>query len=62
MGASIIRRIGAARLHWRLERAYRELKLELGSGSLVGRGWSGFHHHASSLCIAAYRFLISRET
>jgi SRSO17 transposase len=31
-------------------------------GHFEGRGWRGFHHHAT-LCIAAYGFLISeRET
>ncbi|TJW23621.1 MAG: IS701 family transposase, partial [Mesorhizobium sp.] len=31
-------------------------------GHYEGRGWRGFHHHAS-LCIAAYGFLIAlRET
>lgn len=36
--------------------------IELGLGHYEGRGWRGFHHHAS-LCIAAYGFLLSeRET
>ncbi len=39
-----------------------ELKQEVGLGHYEGRGWRGFHHHAT-LCIAAYGFLISeRET
>jgi SRSO17 transposase len=51
-----------AKLRWRIERDYQELKQELGLGRYEGRGWRGFHHHAS-LCIAAYGFLISlRET
>src|SRR6516162_2386312 len=38
------------------------LKQEVGLGHFEGRGWRGFHHHAT-LCIAAYGFLISeRET
>ena len=38
------------------------LKQEVGLGHYEGRGWRGFHHHAT-LCIAAYGFLISeRET
>ena len=54
--------VATAKLRWRIERDYRELKQELGLGHFEGRGWRGFHHHAS-LCIAAYAFLISeRET
>jgi len=54
--------VSTAKLRWRIERDYRELKQELGLGHYEGRGWRGFHHHAS-LCIAAYGFLISqRET
>jgi hypothetical protein len=33
------------------------LKSELGLSHYEGRGWRGFHHHAT-LCIAAYGFLI----
>jgi SRSO17 transposase len=52
----------AAKLRWRIERDYHELKQEVGLGHFEGRGWRGFHHHAT-LCIAAYGFLISeRET
>lgn len=47
-----------AKLRWRIERDYQDLKQELGLGHYEGRGWRGFHHHAS-LCIAAYGFLIS---
>ena len=44
------------------QRDYQELKQEVGLGHFEGRGWRGFHHHAT-LCIAAYEFLISeRET
>src|SRR5665213_324559 len=44
------------------QRDYQELKQEVGLGHFEGRGWRGFHHHAT-LCIAAYGFLISeRET
>ena len=44
------------KLRWRIERDYEELKSELGLAQFEGRGWRGFHHHAS-LCIAAYGFL-----
>ena len=56
------RLVDLAKLRWRIERDYQELKQELGLGHFEGRGWRGFHHHAT-LCIAAYGFLISeRET
>jgi SRSO17 transposase len=50
--------VDAAKLRWRVERDYEELKQEVGLGHFEGRGWRGFHHHAT-LCIAAYGFLIS---
>jgi SRSO17 transposase len=54
--------VDLAKLRWRIERDYHDLKQEVGLGDFEGRGWRGFHHHAT-LCIAAYGFLISeRET
>jgi SRSO17 transposase len=54
--------VDLTKLRWRIERDYQDLKQEVGLGHFEGRGWRGFHHHAS-LCIAAYGFLISeRET
>src|SRR5216683_1477046 len=54
--------VDAAKLRWRIERDYQELKQEVGLGHYEGRGWRGFHHHAT-MCIAAYGFLVSeRET
>lgn len=50
--------IRTAKLRWRIERDYQDLKQDLGLGHYEGRGWRGFHHHAS-LCIAAYGFLIA---
>jgi SRSO17 transposase len=56
------RLVDLTKLRWRIERDYQELKQELGLGHYEGRGWRGFHHHAT-LCIAAYGFLVSeRET
>jgi len=49
--------IRTIKMRWRIERDYQELKQELGLGHYEGRGWRGFHHHAS-LCIAAYAFLL----
>jgi hypothetical protein len=54
--------VDTAKLRWHIERDYHELKQEIGLGHFEGRGWRGFHHHAT-LCIAAYGFLVSeRET
>ena len=50
-----------AKLRWIIERDYQELKQELGLGHFEGRGWRGFHHHAT-LCIAAYGFLVAERS
>ena len=47
-------------MRWRIERDYQDLKQELGLDHYEGRGWLGFHHHAT-LCIAAYAFLVSER-
>lgn len=49
-----------AKLRWRIERDYQELKQELGLGHFEGRSWRGFHHHAT-MCIAAYAFLLAQR-
>jgi SRSO17 transposase len=49
--------VALAKLRWRVERDYEELKQELGLGHFEGRNWRGFHHHAT-LSIAAYGFLV----
>jgi SRSO17 transposase len=50
-----------AKHRWIIERDYQELKQELGLGHFEGRGWRGFHHHAT-LCIAAYGFLVAERS
>jgi SRSO17 transposase len=52
--------VATVKLRWRIERDYEELKQELGLGHYEGRGWRGFHHHAT-LCIAAYAFLVTER-
>ena len=52
--------VDMTKLRWRIERDYQELKQEVGLGHYEGRGWRGFHHHAT-LCIAAYGFLVSER-
>jgi len=53
--------VALAKQRWIIERDYEELKQELGLGHFEGRGWSGFHHHAT-LCIAAYGFLVAERS
>jgi SRSO17 transposase len=48
-----------AKARWRIERDYQELK-DGGLGHYEGRGWRGFHHHAT-LCIATYGFLVAER-
>ena len=50
--------VGTAMMRWRIERDYQELKQEFGLFHYEGRGWRGFHHHAT-LRIAAYGFLLT---
>ena len=49
-----------AKLRWRIERDFEDLKQEVGLGHYEGRGWRGFHHHAT-LAIAAYGFLVAER-
>jgi SRSO17 transposase len=51
--ASLSTLVETAKLRWRIERDYQELKQELGLDHYEGRGWRGFHHHMA-LCVAAY--------
>lgn len=55
--ATLEQLVFVTKMRWRIERDYQELKQEFGLGHYEGRGWQGFHHHAT-LCIAAYGFLI----
>jgi SRSO17 transposase len=57
---SLRRLVDIAKMRWRIEHDYRDLKQEIGLGHYEGRGWPGFHHHGT-LCIASYGFLISER-
>lgn len=45
-----------AKIRWRIEHDYRELKTALGLDHFEGRSWLGWHHHAT-LVTAAHLFL-----
>ena len=57
---SFERLVELAKLRWRIERDYQDLKQEVGLDHFEGRSWRGFHHHPS-LSSAAYGFLISER-
>ncbi len=59
-GTPLKRMVYEAKMRWRIERDYQDLKQDLGLGHYEGRGWRGFHHHAS-LSIASYGFLVSQR-
>jgi SRSO17 transposase len=49
-----------AKLRWRIEHDYRELKTGLGLHHYEGRTWQGWHHHVT-LVSAAHAFLTSQR-
>jgi len=58
--ASVEQLVFVAKMRWRIERDYQDLKQDFGLGHYEGRGWRGFHHHAT-LSIAAYGFLMAQR-
>jgi len=52
----LVELVRLARLRWRIEQDYRELKGALGLDHFEGRGWPGWHHHVT-LVSAAHGFL-----
>ncbi|MES2260599.1 MAG: IS701 family transposase [Pseudomonadota bacterium] len=58
--ATLEQLVFVTKMRWRIERDYQDLKQEFGLAHYEGRGWQGFHHHAT-LCIAAYGFLVAQR-
>lgn len=56
----LVELVSLAKIRWRIERDFQELKDELGLDHYEGRGWRGFHHHGV-LCMAAYCFLAAER-
>lgn len=54
--ADLVRLVGLAKLRWRVEEDYRELKDALGLDHFEGRSWRGWHHHVT-LVSAAHAFV-----
>jgi len=57
---SMTQLVETVKMRWCIERDYQELKQEFGLSHYEGRGWRGFHHHAT-LTIAAYGFLVAER-
>jgi SRSO17 transposase len=57
---SLKKLVRLAKLRWRVERDYQEMKGEVGLDHFEGRTWRGFHHHAT-LCMVAHGFLALRR-
>jgi len=58
--ATLEQMVFVTKTRWRIERDYQDLKQDFGLGHYEGRGWRGFHHHAT-LSIAAYGFLMAQR-
>jgi len=56
-GVSLRHLVRLAKLRWRVEQNYQQLKEELGLDHYEGRGWQGWHHHVTLVCLA-YAFLL----
>ncbi|GHD16079.1 hypothetical protein GCM10007147_04160 [Nocardiopsis kunsanensis] len=54
------RLVRLAKIRWRIEHDYRELKHGLGLDHYEGRTWRGWHHHVT-LVTAAQAFLTLRR-
>jgi SRSO17 transposase len=54
---SMRRLVRLAKLRWRVEQDYQQLKEELGLDHYEGRGWQGWHHHVTLVGLA-YAFLL----
>jgi len=52
--------VATTKARCRIERDYEELKRLFELRHYEGRGWRGFHHHAT-LCIAAYGILLAQR-
>jgi len=48
----LVELVGLARLRWRVEQDYRELKGALGLDHFEGRSWTGWHHHVTLVAVA----------
>ena len=60
-GVSLQHLVQLAKLRWRVEQNYQQLKEELGLDHYEGRGWQGWHHHVTLVCLAYAFLLLERQ-
>ncbi|MER5853958.1 transposase, partial [Streptomyces sp. NPDC002012] len=48
----LTRLVRLAKLRWRIEHDYREMKQALGLAHFEGRTWTGWHHHVTLVSVA----------
>jgi SRSO17 transposase len=60
-GVSLRHLVQLAKLRWRVEQNYQQLKEELGLDHYEGRGWQGWHHHVTLVCLAYAFLLLERQ-
>jgi len=60
-GVSLRRLVRWPKLRWRVEQNYQQLKEELGMDHYEGRGWQGWHHHVTLVCLAYAFLLLERQ-
>lgn len=53
--------VRAVKQRWRTERAYQDLKGQLGIDHFEGRRYSGWHHHVS-IALCCYAFIVAERT
>jgi len=58
---SLRRLVQLAKLRWRVEQNDQQLKEEMGLDHYEGRGWQGWHHHVTLVCLAYAFLLLERE-
>ncbi len=59
-GTPLAELVRLAKIRWRVEHDYRELKHGLGLDHFEGRSWTGWHHHVT-LVTAAHAFLTEQR-
>jgi SRSO17 transposase len=58
---TIERLVALAKIRWRIEHDYRELKDALGLDHFEGRSWRGWHHHVTLVSVAHAFLTLERQ-